>query len=109
MNLREQVGKSLATLLLLVVFMLPMSIQFLHTLEGHEHVTCSEQKTHIHESINKCEVCSFHFTSLNFSVLEYSDTVIHKNIHKSENNYISLRFHSFQLTNKQLRAPPILS
>lgn len=109
MDFKKQIGKNLAALMLLVAFMLPTAVQFYHSFEGHEHNTCTEQKTHIHKTVSKCEICSFHLASFNYDVAEYPDLVLSTIPVKIEADFASLQFHSFKITNTQLRAPPIFS
>ena len=109
MNLRKQFGKSIAALLLFVALMLPTAIQFFHLLEGHEHVACNNFSTHIHKSIEKCETCTFHLSSLNYDIAEYPDLLAPTIPVKINQDFSSLLLHSFKITNTQLRAPPIFS
>ena len=89
--------------------MLPTAVQLFHVLEGHEHVACTDQKTHVHATKEKCEICSFHFTSFNFEAEKISDVVVQKQFVERAIDFTSLLFHSFKITNAQLRAPPVFS
>ncbi|MFT5824369.1 MAG: hypothetical protein ACI8ZM_005636 [Crocinitomix sp.] len=109
MDYKKQIGKNIAALLLFVALMLPSAIPFIHLFEGHEHIACSEQTTHIHKSVVKCEICSFHLASFNYDIAEYSELLLPKIPVKIEANFASLQYHSFKINNTQLRAPPILS
>ena len=109
MDYRKQIGKNILTLLLLVALMLPTAIQFFHMFEGHDHITCSEKITHIHKSITKCDICDFHLAASNYDIANYPDLLLPKIPVKIETNFTSLQFHSFKITNTQLRAPPIIS
>ena len=53
MYLKNQLGKNIAAVLLLLALILPTAIQFSHMVEGHEDVTCNDQSTHIHKSSKK--------------------------------------------------------
>ncbi len=109
MNLRTQLGKNITTLLLFMALMLPTAIQFIHMLEGHTHIACTDQQTHMHESIEKCETCSFYLTSFNYDIVKYQDLSLPTIPVKIDVDFSSLQFHSFKITNTQLRAPPIFS
>ncbi len=109
MDFKKQFGKNIAALLLFVAFMLPPALQFIHVLEGHEHITCNERSTHIHKSIAKCEICSFHLASFNYDIAEYPELLRSTIPVKINDNVASLKLHSFKITNTQLRAPPIFS
>jgi hypothetical protein len=109
MDYKKQIGKSISALLLLVALMLPTSIQFIHMLEDHEEVVCTDQTPHIHKTIIKCEVCSFYLASFNYENAEHPDLLLPIILQKTEVNFTSLLPHSFTITNTQLRGPPIFS
>lgn len=109
MDSKKQLGKNIAALLLFAALMLPTAIEFIHMFEGHEHITCNDRTTHIHKSVLKCEICHFHLASFNYDITEYPNLLLPKIPVKIEANFTSLQFHSFKLTNTQLRAPPIFS
>jgi len=108
-NYKKQIGKSIVALVLFVALMTPSAIQFFHTLEGHENITCTKKVTHIHKSISKCEICSFLFTSLNYDIAKYPDLLLPIIFVKVNETFTTSQFHSLQITNKQLRAPPFFS
>ncbi|OEI81107.1 hypothetical protein AST99_05470 [Formosa algae] len=107
MDYKKQIGKNIASLLLLVALMLPTVVQFVHIFEDHEHYSCTEQKAHIHKSVTKCEICSFHLASFKYDIFEYPDLLITEVPVKPVANFIALHCHAFGTTNTQLRAPPI--
>ncbi|WP_146743714.1 hypothetical protein [Aequorivita sp. CIP111184] len=109
MDYKKQLGKNIAALLLFVALMLPTAVQFVHMFEGHEHIACTEQTTHIHKSEVKCEICHFHLASFNYDIDQYPELLLPSIPVKIEANFASLQFHSFKITNTQLRAPPTLS
>ncbi|WP_025663198.1 hypothetical protein [Aquimarina megaterium] len=109
MNHKKQIGKNIVALLLTVALMAPSAIQFFHMLEGREHITCTEKATHIHKSIAKCEICSFLLASFNYNIAKYPDLLLPRIFEKVDETFTSLQFHSFKITNKQLRAPPFFS
>lgn len=109
MGLKKQFGKSIAAFVLLTALMLPGAVQFFHMLEGHEHVVCTDKEIHVHQTIEKCEVCSFHFTPFNFDTADFPDLEVPKVFVKRTIDFASLLFHSFKITNTQLRAPPVFS
>jgi len=106
---KKQLGKNIAALLLFAALMLPTAVQFVHMFEGHEHIACTEQSTHIHKSVVKCDICHFHLASFNYDIDQYPEIFLPTIPVKIETNFASLQFHSFKITNTQLRAPPILS
>ena len=108
MDYRKQISKNLLALLLFAALLLPTAVQFLHIFEAHEHINCSENTTHIHESITKCDICDFHLVSFNYDIASYPDLLLASIYVRADINFTSLQFHSFKLTNTQLRAPPNL-
>lgn len=90
--------------------MLPTAIHFTHIFEEHEHIVCNDKSsTHIHESETKCEICSFNLASFNYQITQYPDLFPIAIPVKKEINFDSLLFHSFKITNTQLRAPPFFT
>lgn len=109
MDYKKQIGKNITALLLFVALMLPTAIPFIHMFDGHEHIACAEKTTHIHKSVVTCEICSFNLASFNYDIAEYRELLLPKIPVKLEANFTSLQYHSFKITNTQLRAPPIFS
>ncbi len=109
MDFKKQLGKNIAALLLFVALMLPTAVQFVHMFEGHEHISCKDVTTHIHQDVPDCHICDFHLASFNYDIAEYPNLLLANIPLKFEANLASLRFHSFKITNTQLRAPPIFS
>ncbi len=109
MIFEKQLGKNIAALLLFAALMLPTAIQFSHIFEGHEHIACTEHKTHIHKTVVKCDICHFQVASFKYDIFEYPNLLLPKIPVTIEANFASLQLHSFNITNTQLRAPPILS
>ena len=109
MYLKNQLGKTLASVLLLLALILPTAIQFSHMIEGHESDTCNELSTHIHKSEKNCDVCDFHFTSISYDIAKYPDLLLPQISVKLSSDFTSLQFYYPTLTSKQLRAPPVNS
>lgn len=109
MNQKKEIGKKIIALLLFIAVVLPISIQFIHLFEAHEHVVCTEQSTHIHQLDIECEICSYHLTSFDYSIAKYPDLTVLTSYAKVDVNHYSLQLSSFSVTNTQLRAPPINS
>ncbi len=109
MKNEKSIGKTIAALLLFIVIMMPTCVHFFHIFEGHDHVVCTEQATHIHESNVECEICSFHFTSINYDIAKYPDLELPEITVRITANFESLHLLSLKTTNTRLRAPPIYS
>ena len=109
MDTKNQFGKNIIASLLLMFLLLPTVFQFVSVFEDHEHVVCSEQQVHVHKSIVDCEICSFHFTPLNYNLAQHKSFEVLLISETTQENFTSLLFHSFKITNIQLRGPPALS
>jgi hypothetical protein len=109
MYLKNQLGKNIAAVVLLLALILPTAIQFSHMVEGHEGVTCNDQSTHIHKSEKTCEVCAFHLTSIRYDIAKYPDLLLTQISVKVSINYTPLQLYFSTLTNNQLRGPPVFS
>ena len=109
MDYKKQIGKNIVTLLLFVAFMLPTTIQLVHMFDSHELIACNKEGIHIHKSNTECELCSFHFASFDYSLNQYPDLLLPKIPVMVDETFTLLLLHSFKITNKQLRAPPIFS
>ena len=109
MDYKKQIGKNITALLLFVALMLPSAIQFIHMFEGHDHVACTEQTTHLHETVVKCDVYNIHLASFNYDIVEYPNLSLPKIYVEKKVNFAFLQYHSFIINNTQLRAPPIFS
>ena len=109
MYLKYQLGKTTASVLLLLAFILPTAIQFSHMIEGHESDTCNLQISHIHKSEKNCETCDFQLTSISYDIAEYPDLLLTQISVKLSTDFTPLQFYYPRLTNKQLRAPPVNS
>ena len=109
MYLKNQLGKNIAAVLLLLALILPTAIQFSHMVEGHEDISCNIQSSHIHKSEKTCEVCAFHHTSISYDIAKYPDLVFTQISVKVSTNYTPTQLYFSTLTNKQLRGPPVFS
>jgi len=108
-NTKKQFVKSIIASLLLMFLLLPTAFHFVTIFEKHEHIVCSEQKVHVHKSIVECKICSFHFTPLNYNLVHHNELEILLIPETTQERTYSLLFHSFKITNIQLRGPPALS
>tara|TARA_B100000768_G_C11258771_1_gene367732 strand:- start:103 stop:432 length:330 start_codon:yes stop_codon:yes gene_type:complete len=109
MYLKSQIGKNVGAILLLLAIILPASVQFSHMIEGHEGIACNDQSTHIHKTEKTCEICAFQLTSLSYDIIKYPDLLLTQISVVVNTIFTPLKFHNSTLTNKQLRAPPVLS
>ena len=109
MYLKNQLGKTSASVLLLLALILPTAIQFSHMIEGHENDTCNIHISHIHKSEKNCETCDFQLTSISYDIAEYPDLLLTQISVKLSTDFTSLQFYYPTLTSKQLRAPPVNS
>tara|TARA_R110000823_G_scaffold200958_1_gene331919 strand:+ start:26359 stop:26643 length:285 start_codon:yes stop_codon:yes gene_type:complete len=90
----------------MVVFLLPITVQFLHSLEGHEETVCTDTSTHIHEDSPECQICHFNIASFNYDTESYPELEVLPPPFKVENNFSPLPLQSNKKNYFQLRAPP---
>ena len=106
---KKQFVKNIIASFLLMSLLFPTAFKFVSIFDKHEHILCSEQQVHVHESNVKCEICSFHFTSSNYNLVQQNEleglTISEKKLERNG----SFLHHSFTITNIQLRGPPVLS
>ena len=60
-NLKTHIIQQIIATTLLLLISLPLGVQFLHSIDGHETGHCTETKTHFHEAEIHCDLCDFHF------------------------------------------------
>jgi hypothetical protein len=106
MKERLTIGKAIASVFLLSVFLFPIAIQFAHSFEGHEDISCKEKTTHVHQKTSECHICDFHFFSFNYDFSTYTEFV-KVNISSSiVYNFTSQFTNSLNNKNTLLRGPP---
>ena len=103
------IGKSVAALTLLFVFLVPSLAHFSHIFEEDDHVVCSERMEHIHQVASDCPVCHFQLASFPYEMASYPEFVRTAIPMTVEKKYTSLMQRFFLQTCVQLRAPPHLS
>lgn len=95
-------------LFLSLVIMMPSFVMAGHIFEEHEHISCNEVKTHLHEAKVDCSLCDFHFSSFDFEPELTIDFLTHSIILTSVDNYTSSDFNTSHNT-YLLRGPPAIS
>ncbi|WP_346880780.1 hypothetical protein [uncultured Algibacter sp.] len=106
MSSKKQIGQAILSILLLVVLLLPTGIQFSHSFEHHEHTSCNNKQTHLHQNVQECKICDFHLTSFSYQIPEYTQ-ILNPEIFFNTEEYLPVLFFNFhKKTNTQLRAPP---
>jgi hypothetical protein len=95
--------KNIASLFLLLVFLLPSIVKLEH---HHKHFECkAKNEKHFHEFHNKCAVCSFEFSVFSSA---FGNIVLPKEqpVAKYCNNYRSVNYYTLSKYSFLLRAPP---
>jgi len=109
MDYKKQLVNKILAILLFVVLILPSTIHFFHIFEGHDHSVNTEKRTNVHSSVSECKICDYQMASFNFDVAKSLEISAPKLEVKATINLDALLLHSFNITNTQLRAPPIFS
>lgn len=63
MNSNNNSTKIWLSLLLVGCLLFPLTVQFSHVFESHDHTSCSEITQHIHEKKFDCHVNDFHYNN----------------------------------------------
>jgi hypothetical protein len=103
-NKMNSKGRNIASLLLLLVFLSPTIIKLEH---HHEQFICNaKNEKHLHESHEKCAVCSFEFSVFSSSS---SPAAIAKDkpLEAYHNHYRSQGFSILSQFSFLLRGPPV--
>ena len=106
---KKQIGKSLATLGLLLTMMLPTFVQFVHAFGAHEHFVCTDRDSHVHQTPVKCEICTIQLTPFDFDLTDYDGLVPAEFIVQQAELAVSTHVESFNLNYNLLRGPPFTS
>ena len=97
--------KKAASLLLLLIFLLPSIVKLEH---HHEHFECKvKNEKHYHSLHERCVICSFEFSvflseSVNINLLNTNHTDSYYN------SYVSQHFSNLSQFSFSLRGPPIV-
>lgn len=98
-----------SSLLLVAILLFPLFTQFFHTLDDHNHIVCTNTKTHLHKHKTNCSVCDFNYTPFVYNptkevisnkIVEYN-TLILSSFNRLHSNKCN--------TLKLLRGPPSYS
>ncbi len=104
---KKKFGERIVALWLFALLLLPLAVEFAHSFEEHEGTSCSETTSHIHNLEAECELCDIRLTTFDFNIITAQELVVTNTPVKMEANDASSQLHSFQITNIQLRAPPV--
>ena len=92
---------------LLLILLLPLTVQFAHAMLPHEHNVVDSSQDHIHNSDQCCDLCKvllnttfFGPETVSYTVLIVNDFGLELNYHTSSNGLNTPLFSS-------LRAPPV--
>ncbi|RKR14213.1 hypothetical protein CLV91_0288 [Maribacter vaceletii] len=106
MTARTKKSKAFLSLVLLGLLLLPTAVQFIHTLDAHNHFECTEKSVHIHKKVVECNICDFHFFSFSYDIYEYSDLAKTLTPSKLVASLRVIVLTTFINNNTSLRGPP---
>ncbi len=104
----KEIVKVFSAAIFALALLLPTVVKFAHTFEGHEHKTCTETSTHIHQKQLDCSICDFHFSLFDFKAQELPEFAVLDGFQKTETVYILPEFR-LNSTHYFLRGPPLFS
>jgi hypothetical protein len=105
---KNKIFKIFSAAIFAFALLLPTAVKFAHTFEGHEHNTCTDFSTHLHEKQLDCSICDFHFSIFNFAPQELPEFIVIDGFQKTEAIYILPEF-KLNTTHYFLRGPPLFS
>lgn len=111
MNAKVAHFKNLTHRLIALIFglalIVPSLMQLEHILDGHSHLGCSQNTTHLHELDHGCDLLAFHFSAaaLNFLVSGLDTNI---GIVRKENFWSNVLFKHQKPTTQTSRGPPTL-
>ncbi|MBU2995668.1 hypothetical protein KO500_04455 [Cellulophaga baltica] len=100
------IGKAIASVFLLMVFLFPTAIQFSHACDGHETISCKEKSVHLHKKASECHICDFHFFSFNYDFSTFPEFVKAIIPSRLVNDFTTSFTKLLLKNNTSLRAPP---
>jgi len=106
LDTKKQLVKISVALLLLSAFVLPVTMQFFHTIEGHGHEICKSKDKHLHQASQDCAVCHFHYVPFQYTIAEYSFSIALVIPTKHQVFFAPQQFSSPLTSNTRLRGPP---
>ncbi|MDP2687155.1 MAG: hypothetical protein Q8O62_08030 [Aequorivita sp.] len=105
---KKNIIKIFSAAIFAFALLLPTTVQFAHAFESHEHKTCTELSTHIHEKQLDCSICDFHFSIFNFTPNELPEFAVLHSFKKAQTVYLLPEF-KLNSTHYLLRGPPFFS
>ena len=104
-----QLSKRILAFFLWLVLLFPSLLNLVHHCEIHAHLECNEQKAHLHQFNNDCEICDYNLLNLNYDLRNIKNFEQPQIFTTLNAFYTPLQFHSFLQKSIQLRAPPMIS
>lgn len=90
-----------------LLLLLPSCLQLGHVLEGHQHLGCTQNTTHLHELDHNCDVLAFDFSALSYTTLTPC-VAVHTPIVEPTKFWYSDLFINRITSKNNSRGPPIL-
>ncbi len=111
MNAKVAHYKNLIHRLIALIFglalIVPSLMQLEHILDGHSHLGCNQNTTHLHELDHGCDLLAFHFSAAALNILEpVLDNAIR--IVSQENFWSNAVFKHQKPNTQSSRGPPTL-
>lgn len=98
----------IATLTLVMAFLLPTAVKFSHIFEHHQHIVCNDDiTTHLHASDVDCDFYKFKLNTQYHSLFEYISAPLEVSYFKINSTLYSFLNNHRQLS-FSLRGPPLL-
>ena len=106
---KKNYGKYFAAFCLFFSLMVPTAIQAMHLFDMHEHFSCTDDKSHVHQTPVECEICSVHLSTFHLDLAKEYQYVVREHAEMGSTHPISAIALQDYFNNTQLRAPPYSS
>ncbi len=105
---KPHIAFRIATLTLVLAFLLPSAVKFSHVFNHHQHVVCNDDiTTHLHASDVDCDFYKFKLNTQYHSPLEYIALPLEVSYFEINNTFYNFLNNHRQLS-FSLRGPPEL-
>lgn len=101
--------KLISAMGLFIALMLPTAIQFVHVFGVHEHLVCTDQDSHVHQTPVKCEICTIQVAPFDSNLPEYSEILSPDYEILQTESLPALQFETIFFNSNPLRGPPSYS
>lgn len=90
-----------------ITLMIPSLMQLEHIADGHSHLGCSQNTTHLHELDHGCDLLAFHFSAASINIVEPDFNVALETL-SAANFWSNNLFKHKRPSTQSSRGPPVM-